>query len=122
MKIKKTRVRLKDIHDGAILYIAHPWYGIEKVVVVGKPFVSEYSGYLFIKGHTIYDGKEYDNSYSLSDMGVTISNPYNGQRTFKKLKQAEAYVRWGLKDPHTVAQHQEHLRWCEELDDNEPEL
>jgi hypothetical protein len=111
MKIKNTRVRLKDIHDGAILYIAHPWYGIVKVMVIGKPRLESSIGSLFIKVRSISSNTSYETQRSLRDMGVTISVPYNGRRTFKKLKQAEAYVRWGLKDPRTVAQHQDHLIW-----------
>jgi len=30
MKTKNTKVRIKDLHHGAIIYRSHPVYGIEK--------------------------------------------------------------------------------------------
>jgi hypothetical protein len=50
-------------------------------------------------------------------MGVTVKKPYNGARTFKKLKQAEAYVQWAKRDPETVRQHNEHVAMCQLMDD-----
>lgn len=112
MKIKKTRVRLKDIHHGAVLYVACPWYGISKVVVVGKPYLSKHTESLFVRVSDPFRRKR-----SLRDMGITVTEPYNCKRTFKKLKQAEAYVQWGRRDPASIAKQQEHLEYCKWLDD-----
>lgn len=112
MKIKKTRVRLKDIFNGAVLYVASPWHGITKIVVKGKPYLSTHRRFPFIK----IEG-EWESERSLCDMGVTVKNPYNGARTFKKLKQAEAYVQWAKRDPETVRQHNDHVAFCQHMDD-----
>ncbi len=108
MNLKKTRVRLKDLHHGAILYIAHPWYGIRKVTVVGKPYFSKYQPKsLFldvIKHYTNWDNKD---RISLCDSGI-VESSYSLYRTFTKLKQAQAYVQWGQRDPLTVKRQHRH--------------
>jgi len=122
MKIKKTRVRPADICAGTILYIAHPWYGIEKVVALARPHVhsrkgSTLKGTLWVKTKKTHaDGFVYIGNKSLSDMGVLAGKPKNSRRTFLKLKQAEAYMKWGRTDPECIKQHNKHIRWCAQMD------
>lgn len=123
MKIKKTRVRPQDICAGTILYIAHPWYGIEKVVALARPHVhshrkdSTLKGTLWVKTKKTYsDGFVHIENSSLRDMGVMPGKSRNSRRTFLKLKQAQAYVKWGLIDPECIKQHDKHIRLCAQMD------
>ena len=95
MKLKKIRVRLKDIHHGKILYVAHPQFGIVTVKIVSKPYAIRVGGLptLFIETIPLdYDwwDKTKTDSRSLSDMGVY--NMYGYRRTFHTRKQAEQYI------------------------------
>lgn len=118
--IKNTRIRVKDVKHGLVMYRAHPVYGIEKYVVQGKPYLSEHGKSLFVKvyGKSLFvktlrysslNGECYKSEISLTDAGITKGDSYNGRRSFRKLKQAEAWVvKWG-KSPTFIKQHQRHL-------------
>ena len=101
MKLKKIRVRLKDLHHGKILYVAEPLCGIEKIQIVGRPKTIMLGAILGLKGHPALfidtiplDYEWWDklnvDSRSLSDMGVY--NAYGYRRTFHTMKQAQQYV------------------------------
>lgn len=104
MKTKNCRVRLKDIKQGRIIYVASPEFNsINVYLIKSKPFLVDlrYSFELFIKAHPIKDdGKLWDYydasciscQNSLRDMGV-VSNTYNDRKTFFKRKHAEAYIK-----------------------------
>jgi hypothetical protein len=113
MKLKKIRVRLKDIHHGKILYVAHPQFGIETVQIVSKPKTIMLGAILGLKGsptlfidiipldYAWWDRTKTD-SRSLSDMGVY--SMYGYRRTFHTRKQAEQYVE-RFKREATLANH-----------------
>lgn len=117
MKLKKIRVRLKDIHHGKILYVAHPTFGIEVVQIAGKPFKHETLGSLFIKVTNNYTdrGFEWTQTRSLKDMGVC--NAYGYRRTFHTRKQAERYVDAMKYSPDFVRYWDDHLARCAMMDD-----
>ena len=104
MRTKKTRVRVKDIKAGVTLYIAHPIYGIEKVVAASRPFTHrfQFGGTAdFFK--TVSSGLE-----SLKDAGISKGESYNGRRTFKKLKHAEDWCIRMAIDRGFILQHEQH--------------
>lgn len=126
MKLKKIRVRLKDIHHGKILYVAHPAFGVETVQIVGKPKIIMVGGVLGLKGYTSlfidtipldYDwwDKTHVDSRSLSDMG--IYNMYGYRRTFHTLKQAEQYVARFKHDPVFLHHWRQHVADCNDYSD-----
>jgi hypothetical protein len=130
MKLKKIRVRLKDIHHGKILYVAHPACGIVRVQVVGKPRVVMLGAVLGLKGspRLFIDTIPLDYDWwdctktdprSLSDMGVY--NMYGYRRTFHTRKQAERYVATMKHAPEFVKQWNDHIFECEMLDDMYPD-
>lgn len=118
MSIKNTRVRLSDIKQGRTFYTAHPVYGIEKWIARSKPFMISGIG-LFVKTKDIFGFVEsYDSNRSLNDAGI-IGRCFNGRRTFRKLKQAEQWVKEWVKEPSFIKQQEEHERFCalwDELD------
>lgn len=111
MKTKNVKVRLKDIKQGVTVYVAHPVYGIEKLLVDSKPYMHPTVKSLFIRTVTEY-GKSTD---SLRDMGVY--GYYNGRRTFFKLKQAEEWMRKWSKSESFIADHKRREEWCHGQDD-----
>jgi hypothetical protein len=108
MKTKNVRVRLQDIKHGQTVYISHPVFGIDKVTIVGKPFVSKYTKSLFVN---MLHSNGIIEDRSLLDAGV-IGDSYNGRRTFFKLKQAQEWQRKQLKCPKFIASHERHMSNC----------
>lgn len=102
MKTKNTRVRLKDIKQGRIIYIASGEFEyIDIYLIKSKPFLKYSDLGLFVKAHRISDNGNLSEYYddncpschkSLRDMGV-LNNTYNDKKTFFKLKQAQAYIK-----------------------------
>lgn len=119
MKTANVKARVKDIKAGVTLYTAHPVYGIDKTVVLGKPYLNSGTKSLFVKTKVFYSGGSYETENSLHDMGVTPGNSYNGRRTFFKLKHAEAWAEKWSKDLKFIQSQAEHEQWCSMLKDYE---
>lgn len=120
MKTANVKVRVKDIKAGITLYTAHPVYGIDKCLVLGKPYIDKGVKSLFVKTRTHSRFGTYDGTNSLVDMGITPGNSVNGRRTFFKLKHAEAWVAKWSKDLRFIISQAEHEAWCDDwlvLDD-----
>jgi len=118
MKTKNTKVRIKDLHHGAIIYRSHPVYGIEQIIVRGKPYVEKDIG-LFCNCDTVL-GNGYvikNDSFSLNDAGITSGDSYNYRRTFKKRKQAEAWANKMRHDKGFIKWQEWHERVILETDD-----
>lgn len=118
--IKNTRVRVKDIKQGRTIYIAHPVYGIKKVVIVGRPY--KLGGSLFAKCYVtpLSGDKLYVSDFSLCNAGITDGASYNGRRAFFKRKQAVAWMdKWQHDYDFNMQQkrHEEHCSMLEEIDD-----
>lgn len=116
MKTKNVKVRIGDIRQGRVAYVAHPVYGIEKVAFLGRPYINKTVESPWVDTIT-YPGQSsgYERGRSLCDMGVT--DLYNGRRTFWKLKHAEAWVKkWGT-DLGFQAQQAEHEEFCAMMDE-----
>lgn len=121
MKLKKIRVRLKDIHHGKVLYVAEPRCGIETIQIVGKPKTVMLGAIFGLKGRSSlfidtipldydwWDNNEVD-TRSLSDMGVY--NAYGYRRTFHTMKQAQQYVARIKDTAEFKAYWESHLRKC----------
>lgn len=107
MKTKNSKIKLKDIHHGLVLYIAHPACGIEKCIVLSKPDKENFVEVVNFYGEDENYSDKWRVKRSLRDMGVI--NPYNWRRTFRKLKQAEVYVERFKNDPHFKNDWQKHL-------------
>lgn len=115
MKTKNVKVRIKDVKQGKILYISHPFYGIDKVTVVSRPYVSKHTGFLFFDIRTSYG----TTSKSICDAGISPGEGYNNRRTFFKRKHAEEYQNRMKDDPKVIAVHLRHeqsIRDSEEWD------
>lgn len=122
MSIKNTRVRIKDIKAGAIIYVAHPVYGIEKVQVLSRPFKSKtctnsslmnvnvLAAGLFNEDQSRTWAVQMLETMSLNDNGILPGHGYNGRRSFKKLKQAKQWMVMHGKDPQFIKQHELHER------------
>lgn len=117
--IKNTRVRVKDIKQGRTIYIAHPVYGIEKVVLVGRPYRSRFTGNLFADKHfTTVGGVQIITSFSLVDAGISEGHGYgNGYRAFFKRKHAVAWEDKWANDPDFIKRQARHEADCAEWDD-----
>ena len=113
MKTKNVKVKLKDLKQGKIFYTAHPVYGIDTWVCQGKPKiynhkVTNYKS-LFVPASSIYDGKicpVEEFGQSAEDTGITST--YNDRRTFRKKKQAEAWMKKWEKDKGFQERHARH--------------
>jgi hypothetical protein len=121
MKTANVKVRLKDIRQGVTIYISHPIYGIEHLIVSSKPKVSKTTGALFFSATRLFDNGliVHDTLESIRDSGICGGNSYNGRRTFFKLKHAEEWQRKSLKDPKFLAIHKRHEEMNRDLDDME---
>lgn len=104
MKTKKVRVRAKDLHHGMILYIVGRLHAsnIDVVRVVGKPYItrSKITGVYHkvkLEVKSIYGQNTYHKIGYLGDIGIM---PYDMRRCFRKLKQAQAYVKHLQLSPH----------------------
>lgn len=118
MKTKNVKVRMGDIRQGRVAYVAHPVYGIEKVTFLGRPYINKTVGSPWVDTLTHYGRtSSYERDRSLCDMGVT--GLYNGRRTFWKLKHAVAWVKKWSTDLGFKEQHAEHERFCAMMDDLE---
>lgn len=114
MKTANVKVRVKDVRQGVTLYTAHPLYGIEKCIVLGKPFVEHHTKSLFVNIKSyLDDGFEYTTAVSLRDKGITPGDSYNGRRTFFKLKQAQAWMKKWSTDLNFKQKHANHEAWCD---------
>ena len=105
MKTKNTRVRVKDVRQGRVVYIAHPVYGIRREVIASIPYIEKGIG-LFVKCVSKYS---FAKTFSLGDAGITKGDSYNGRRTFFKLKHAEAWATKWAKDKEFIKKHQRHV-------------
>ena len=113
MKTKNVRVRVKDIKQGVTIYIAHPAYGIEEAVVVTRPYVSHFTGYLLFDVYTKYGY----NSESVGDAGITSGDSYNYRRTFFKRKHAEEWVNKMATDKGFLKNQAQNKAWNDMFDD-----
>jgi hypothetical protein len=112
MKTANTKVRLKDLRAGVTVYTAHPHYGIEKRVILGRPYVSKHTGSLFVKCLEQCDWGTFEHDFSTRDAGIT--GLYNGRRTFFKLKHAQAWAKKWQTQPGFRKDHARHEAWCRE--------
>lgn len=113
MKAKNVKVRAKDVKAGVTAYVAHPVYGIDKVIFKAKPKINKHTNSLFVEAMSGNAAGRYmfERDRSLCDMGITAQ--YNGRRTFFKLKHAEAWVKkWGtdLRFQKDQAEHEERCK------------
>lgn len=115
MKTKNTRVRIKDIKAGAIIYTAHPFFGIEKAIVKSRPYMNKGIG-LFFKTKVIYGEDSYDSANSVCDAGINSGDSYNDRKTFFKEKQAIEYANKMKTDKGVIARHERHLESCRRMD------
>tara|TARA_B100002019_G_scaffold281742_1_gene286153 strand:+ start:2459 stop:2821 length:363 start_codon:yes stop_codon:yes gene_type:complete len=115
MKTKNSKIKLKDIHHGLILYIAHPVCGIEKCIVLSKPDKENFVDVVNLYGEDEDYSDKWRVKRSLRDMGVV--DHYNWRRTFRKRKQAESYVERIKNDPPFKKYWQKHLKNCQEMEE-----
>lgn len=115
MKTKNVKVRVKDIKAGVTVYTAHPVYGIEKSVVINKPFMIKGSG-LFFKVNSISKYGDYETEHSICDAGIKKGESYNYRRTFFKLKHAEEWAKKMLTDKGFIKQQQRHDSHMKDFD------
>ena len=115
MKTKNVRVRIKDIKFGAVIYTAHPFFGVRKTTVKSKPYMEKGIG-LFFKTLTTYDGGSYKSSESIRDAGINSGDSYNDRKTFFKEKQAISYMNKMKTDKSAIARHEKHIEFVRETD------
>ncbi len=116
MKTKNTRVRVKDIKQGVVVYKSHPVYGIQKLEILGKPFVNPMTGSLFAKAVIAYDTWSNEDTFSLCDSGISSGSGYNFKRSFFKLKHAEEWARKMKTDPEFIDNYKNHVEACKSLE------
>lgn len=103
MKLKKARIRTKDLHNGKIIYVASLEHGIDKYTIKGKPYLVKSVDALFVD--VVSDWRVH---ISLQDAGI-IDNIYNDRRTFSSMKQAERYVEFLKIDPDSISEREERI-------------
>lgn len=115
------KVTAKSLKHGVKIFVAHPVYGIEEILVTSRPYMVHLSvgSTLFVKGMHIYNGRKTNTHFSLNDSGITPGLGYNYRKTFFKRKQAEAWQKKMLTDPGFIEQHKRHEELIEELDELE---
>tara|TARA_B100000700_G_C14978708_1_gene825221 strand:- start:285 stop:677 length:393 start_codon:yes stop_codon:yes gene_type:complete len=109
MKTKNVRIRLKDIRKGKSVYVAHPRFGVTRLIIMSKPYMEKDFG-LFVKvleENKYFDSGYYETTKSLSDMGVY--NIYSYRRTFHNEEQAERYVNRFKGDKHFIEHWDIHM-------------
>lgn len=126
MKTKNVRLRQKDLHNGKIIYIAHPKHGIETVRVVGKPHMVYHRSILgtdkprplglFIDCVylELFLGKPLPCHRSLDDMGIMDGKGYNFKRSFSSMKSAKAYIEQTKHCAHYQAYQKRHESMLQE--------
>lgn len=107
-----NHLTLEDIKIGMDIYIAHPFYGIDHIVVLGMPYVNSSTNSLFVEARIIYETWELTDSKSLDDAGIT--DFYNSRRSFRTLKEAEEYVNVSKTDADIIEKHIKHSILCDE--------
>lgn len=112
MKTKNVRVRTSDIKHGKIIYVSHPFYGIEKLTVTSKPYFNKLTRSLFFNARTDYG----ECKRSINDAGISDGDSYNSRRSFVKEKQAIEWKKKMSKDSDVISQHIRHEQMCAEMD------
>lgn len=112
MKTKNVKVRAKDVKHGVTIYTAHPVYGIDSYVVLGKPYINKHTHSLFVKVlvRSSIGNHSYQTTKSLCDEGITST--YNDRRSFFKLKHAEEWMRKWKDDKGFQKRQKEHEESC----------
>lgn len=106
-----------DLKIGGIIYVAHPFFGIDTIRVMSEPFMEESVNSLFIKSQTIYKDWIYNGQSSLYDAGL-LETSYNLRRTFSTMQEAKAYVEYMLTLNSTFQHQAEHEKLCAVLWDD----
>lgn len=96
-----------DLIIGQVIYVCHPFYGIDKYLILSEPYINEYTKSLFVKTKVIYDDAMYDHDTSLCDAGLG-EHSYNLRRTFDNLKDALQYKEYMLTLESTHLHQLEH--------------
>ena len=115
MKTKNTRVRVKDIKSGRIIYTAHPFFGIRKTIVKSRPYTVKGIG-LFYDCVEVYETGYYNSKSSINDDGINSGNSRNDRKSFFKEKQAIEYMNKMKTDKRVVTSHLHHLDSCLDYD------
>lgn len=131
MKTKQVRLKFDQIKAGVVGYVAHPMYGIRRVVFKGRPYFKDHTPNVppsrpswWVDTECEHGLKDYS---SICDMGIPAPHTnfltpfYNDRRTFRKLKHAEEWCRKWKNDPGFIARHAKHERsfeddWMWDLD------
>lgn len=109
MKTKNVRIKLKDIRKGKVVYIGHPKFGIQKVIILSKPDNEFFINCL--EENEFCEGGYLERNRSLIDMGVV--NPYNYRRTFHNETQARRYVNKFKYDQKFISYWNRHMEECQ---------
>ena len=119
--VSKIKVRTKDLKSGVTVYVSHPVYGIEKMLILSKPY-NFGQGFLgkpipIVKCYHMIAGKYIKTTGYLNDMGICEGNTTNGRRTFFKLKHAVAYQESMMLCPKFLKDQEDHERRCADMYD-----
>ena len=109
-------LNIKDLKVGETIYVAHPEYGIDVIIVKSKPVKSELSGSLFIKTTQVIDDFTFDSVYFINDAGIS-DHSYNYRRTFGDLSDAENYIKQTKNNPDFIEHQKTHEFFCSDYDD-----
>lgn len=105
-----------DLRVEDIIYIAHPFYGIDTIKIKSLPYNEPSTNSPFIKSQTIFSDWIHEGISSLNDAGL-LPVSYNMRRTFRTKEEAESYIEYMLTLPSTHQHQKEHEERCAQLDD-----
>jgi hypothetical protein len=95
-------IGVEDLWVGITIYTSSAEFGVEKIVLLSKPYESRTVGSLFAEGLHYYEDtgieKAYKRNFSLMDRGI-ISNTYNGRKSFKTKEDAQKWIEMSKGNP-----------------------
>lgn len=115
MKTKNTRVRVKDIKSGRIIYTAHPFFGIRKTIVKSRPYMVKGIG-LFYDCVEVFEDFQCKSESSIDGDGINSGDSSNTIKSFFKEKQAIEYMNKMKTDKRVVTSYLHHLDSCLDYD------
>lgn len=107
-----NHIQAEDLKVGQTIFIAHPVYGVDEVVVKSLPYESVHSGitlFNYRKGEDI-------GYKSVKDSGLN-KDSYNYRRTFLNKEEADSYCEVIKKDKGFIENQLRHEVWVESMKD-----
>jgi hypothetical protein len=107
MKAKNVRVRVTDIKQGRVIYVACPFYGITRYTIKSRPYLVSGIGLAFD-----INGEYGDTRRFIGDCGIYKGDSYNDKKSFFKEKHAEEWASKMRNQKGVTERHRRHEERC----------